>query len=305
MNNFHVGMSGEFRSKLWNSDGSLAHDTGWGRNLILDSGLLLCAANGWGSYCLIGNSSTAPNIAQTSLQGFLASQGSIQSNSGTNNTSSPYEVTATRTWRFAAGVATGTIAEMGVGAVSTNTNLFCRHLVSPPFVKGATQILDVSYRITMFPPLTQAINNGVVIGGVTYDTITTGLQIGQAGVAGTGAIFGPLRASTVASDWNLYDGNLGAITASNPLGSPGLAAGNNISVNTGNGSGFSDFKAPWTLNIGNAPLKCRTAMGGVSTGWRFQTQFTATDGPDIGGPLPKDGTNEFTGWWRYSWGRTP
>ena len=164
------GMGGEVRMKLYDPDGSLAHDTGWDSNLILDQGLEICTTLGtWYNYWSIGDVGTAPTDGDTQMLGWLASSntqvgGDISTNAGSPN----YERAITRTKRFAAGVGTGTIAEFGVGASSDGTTLFSRHSVAVPFSKGINQVLDVSYRFTMWPPTIDAVNNGVVIGGETY-----------------------------------------------------------------------------------------------------------------------------------------
>ena len=133
-----IGIGGEFRAVLRNPDESIAYDSGWGDNLITNLGLTMFSSlDGLVpfSYCYIGNSTAAPAVGQTTMPSLLASVApSTQTPTNSTNVGTPnYERFATKTWRFGAGVGTGTIQDMGVGATSTSVGgLFARHLLTVP-----------------------------------------------------------------------------------------------------------------------------------------------------------------------------
>ena len=105
------------------------------------------------------------------------------------------------TKRFIAGVATGTIREFGVSPDTGDVNVFNRTAISPAISKASDEVLDVSYRLTLWPELND-LNGTVTIDGETYDTITRGLNIGQ----NANDIFsypGPRSSGWAASESNL------------------------------------------------------------------------------------------------------
>jgi hypothetical protein len=84
---------------------------------------------------------------------------------------STYIARQTQGYRFAAGVGTGTIREFGTGPSSSNINMCVHTLVSPEVNKAADQVLDVYYRFSVYPDLTD--NTGsVLIDGQTYDWVS-------------------------------------------------------------------------------------------------------------------------------------
>jgi hypothetical protein len=297
------GVGGEFRLVLRNCMGGIAHDTGWFKNLIPDQGLAnLTASNAAFSRFYIGSGSTAPANGDTQMQTLLAASTTAQgSDVNTYGVAPNYQRTTLKTKRFAAGVGTGTVREVGCGNNATSiAGLTVRQLVSPAIVKGASQVLDVSYRFTLWPSLADVVGS-VTIEGVSYDTITRSLDLDVP----SGDTMGQFGFSTASGGYNgVADGNLGSLTASTPLGSvindveslTWLSGGQTAGV------GYREGDAKFGLNNGNL-------VGGVRTTWsifsplniKMQCQFNlASDGV---GKVLKDGTKEWTPRWRIEWVR--
>ena len=110
------------------SDDSVARETEWFLNLVLDTGLNRMSVGTWIDRCCIGTGNSTPVETQVALDGFLASTTTKQSSSsGVNTTSAPYYRYARVTWRFAQGVAAGNVSEVGLGW--GDANLWNRALI--------------------------------------------------------------------------------------------------------------------------------------------------------------------------------
>lgn len=177
-----ASIRGEFRSFLWDYKGRLKHDTGWNDNLITDHALLAlgvkASAGGgnWVQSCHIGDDDTPPVASNTSLNNGLAGYGYSAGGVETYGWGDfpPWQAFMGY-WRFYAGEGTGTIREMGVSnrpssspTVDGSGRLNAHHLVPTPFVKGATDVLDVWYRATWYHNLTD-VTGQIVLDGLTYD----------------------------------------------------------------------------------------------------------------------------------------
>jgi hypothetical protein len=233
------------------------------------------------------------------MSGFLGfsstSQGSIIN---VNGSASNYEYSTTRTRRFAPGVATGTIRQFGVAQDNDGTDIFSLFSVSPAIVKSAAQTLDISYRLTLWPSLSD-INGTALIGGINYDTTTSWLY----GTINHGSVLAQYGPNTTASFWNAYDGIKGDLADTVPSGDEGTLSTTSPTSGTV-ASGSRDISKKWGLNEANTPTDiCKTAKGRTSFGMYFNTEFAATDGGDIGGGIPKDATQELTLNWQLTWAR--
>lgn len=178
----NLKIGGEFKLVLSDINGRVVQETDWFSNLITNVGLpqMINWANA-SQYFFIGDNNTAPSFTDTALFGFLASTitnvGGSNSNLGLPN----YEWTSIKGRRFNAGQGTGTIREVGIGLsnAQSNNTMVVRSLVTPEVTKAADQVLDVYYRFTVFPDLTD--NSGqITIDGELYDWTTRVGQINQA-----------------------------------------------------------------------------------------------------------------------------
>lgn len=295
------GLGGEFRCILRDEMGRAVYDTGWFHNLLTDLGLNSGLKNGsWYINCHLGTSSTAPAFTDTTLGGWLANHSTSVSGVGVANAGSPnYEGTATRGWRFNAGVATGTIQEIGLGPNTSNINMNVRALISPSIVKAANQVLDVFYKVTIYPFI-GADDVGVVsIGGEDYDYTGRMSNVGETGTAFEA--WGPNYTSTVHT---AYSGSIGTITGV-PGGSTD-ASDSASEINSG-ANAQRDVRVSYGLdsaNFGGAgprSTKMRINMGtGIADEPGYQVEFSrVSDSANI----QKDNTKTLTVDYRVTWAR--
>lgn len=298
---------GEVRAVLRNPDGSIAQDNGWQKNLILDTGLINMGTYdaSWSNYCHVGSNNTAPATSQTALFSWLgrSDTSSITEDGGTP-TGPNYEVTGYRKYRFNAGTATGTIREAGMGVNTSNSNLTTRILISPEMVKSAVQVLDIYYRITIYPDLTTTVTNNVNVSEdgtpVYYDVTSRSGRLGQYGCSAFGW-FGHAQ-----STWTrVYDGAIGAIT--------GQASGNNAgqwpnffnptygSITPITDGCYLDCTWHGGLDVGNLAAGIRSVMVRYDQNFDHQFQFDAVATP--GRLIPKDETKEIDLTFRITWHR--
>ena len=281
-------MRGKYKIEAVQPDGRKRPLTGWMANLITTSGKNQVAAGGYLSVCCVGSGNTTPNTSQTALTSLVGTSSTIQATSTRTQSSPPYYGTLSITYRFAAGVATGNLAEVGIG--STNTALFSRALIldslgSPTTITVlSAEALDVTYLLETIPPTSDATGT-VVINGVTYSyTIRAALvTTSQWSNADAGD-----KAGIYALGFSVYNGAIGAVT-SNPTGSAGGATSiteDSYSVN----SYAQTATAFFGLNNGNVSGGI-TAMSIV-----FGRQINRLGAFQIGvtPAIPKNGTNILT-----------
>jgi len=151
------------------------------RNIVLTTGLARMAVNTWIDRCCVGTGNSTPVASQVALDNFLASTTTKASGAddtgGIQVTEAPFYWFGRRTWRFANGVATGNISEVGLGW--GDSNLWNRALIKD--VNGnpttitvlADEYLDVISEVRVYPKeSTGAFNvvdkSGTVISNHTY-----------------------------------------------------------------------------------------------------------------------------------------
>lgn len=299
---------GEFRLVLRNSMGGIVQDTGWFPNLVTDTGLVHMAVGGtgglaWFSNCHVGSSSTAPATTDTALVSWLGVHTSGKATTyGPTPVAPNYERWQQNGWRFAAGVATGTIRELGLSFRNYNADMSVRALVSPAVAKAADQVLDVYYRLTIWPN-TGDVTGTTTIAGESYNYIVRPSYINSA----TWACITSYGPYTSAAAHKAYGGVLGTVTGEptvfdNSTGDNGYSDSINT---TGIGSGYCDWQAYWGLDSANdygqvtafrTPSTLTGATG--SMGWQIST-LKVSDGSGI----PKDVTKEMYLDFRMTWAR--
>lgn len=208
--------------------------TDWFHNLVLNAGLDRLSVGRADSQLNIGSGNSTPAITQTNLDSFMAASTTVQTQaSGRNfdNPSQPY-YWIRRTYRFNAGVGTGTIAELGLGW--SNTNCFNRTLVKDSggnpttITKLSDEYLDVLTETRVYPQpnISGSFNlldkTNTLVSSHTYtgkvllnqDPNATG-QIGQVGFSyATGAFF--------IADLNIVDDYTTAVAGSVISGATGI-----------------------------------------------------------------------------------
>lgn len=294
-----AGMSGEYRMEVRRADGSLKHDTGWFKNLILDAGLNRLGSGGGVSGCAVGTDSTAPAATQTALVARSAWTTTRQSFTSSAAATAPYYYQVSTTWRFAIGALNGNYSEVGVGWAQDN--MFSRALIvngggtPTPISVLADEQLDVTYRLRLYLPTTDW-GGTYTIGGSSYTVLgrsyavttnywaTVGDPTGAALVAVQGTNYGAA-----------YSGGIAAITATSMSG--GYAGGSDISTHEAysNSSYSRTSTIGWGLNNGNAAAFKGFTVYGTAGGTQYE--FTPA--------IPKDNTKTLTFRLSCSWARRP
>jgi hypothetical protein len=237
-------------------DGRVRPLRDWFPNLITNSGLNRLGTNGVLGACHVGTNNTAPAFTDTGLAGYLAGTTTQQANSTGTQSSPPYYAWRRRTYRFAAGVAAGNIAEVGIAnqALNAGSVNWSRALVldedgDPSTVTVLSdEVLDVTYELRLYPPLDDVTGTMTISGSGDHDytlrasSVTSNSTWAQ--FLGNAASLSPFTNTNLA----VYTGNIGAIT-SNPSGtSSGVDVTNNAySNNSLTRTGYGTYG----LNSGN------------------------------------------------------
>lgn len=294
---------GEFKAILYNPDGSIAVETDWNSNQIVANGMIIYGTSSWYQFCTIGSNGTGPGTGDTGIGSLLGTGVSSSTNplSFSDYPRPPvapnYERYSVKKWRFNAGNGTGTVAEFTISAGNNGTNIFCRHTLPVPIVKSAQQVLDVFYRFYTYPDL--VVKTGqVVIDGITYNWETSYYNV-QYYNNSTFAL-GGLDVSAPYL-FVVYDGAKAALLDTAPSGNSANGA---VQVNVQNGSGYIDSRFDIGLD------QCNTSTGKIKVvafndrqKRRLQCTFSAVDGPDIGGGIPKTEIKIMSLTFKYSWAR--
>jgi hypothetical protein len=307
-----MGVSGEYRCILFDNedDMNVVSDTGWGPNLITDNGLDIWHTGAAFNRTYVGSGTTPANVLDTELQSYIPGGQSNSPGSGdavnVAAIADDWEYSRTRSRRFGPTIGTGPINEIAMGQSTDDSgmDIFNRVVLGATINKAANQVLDVIFRLTIWPPADDVIGTGgtvSTIAGVSYETITR--MLNADGQTGSNAFDKIDLVDAGSTTWVAYDGDLGLITANTPQGSfdnGGTGVGlTQLAYTPGDyfmefsyGAGVSD----WVLGS-----DIRTLKGAVNH-FIFQTQFDATAGGD---PIPKDGTEIMDFSWRISWARRP
>lgn len=274
-------------------------ETGWFDNLILDAGLNRIGTGFYMSACQVGSSNVAPATTQTALSGYIAGTTNIIGDTATAQATAPYYGKRVRTFRFAAGTATGTLAEVGVGWTSTTGNLFSRALILDTLGNPTTitilsdEVLDVVYELRLYPDL---VDNVFVanISGVDYSCVMRACAVttANAWAAGIGSAYAT-SVFTGISGGIAYNGVIGPVTGqpSGTLGGSSVAATLAAYINN---SYQRDMTINFQLNDANLAGGI-TAMVHSNTVGTFQISFSPA--------IPKDNTMTLTVTFRTAWAR--
>lgn len=226
------------RFKLTKGVGSIiTGETEWIDNIITDNGMNKVADNQFNNvsgFCHVGTGTATEVATDTALQTFLAGKGSPTVIADTAQGSAPYYGSYVRKWRFNPGEATGNISEVGISDQVTTGDLWSRARVKdggglPTTIAVlATEWLDVTYEMRLYPDRVDADGTGSVTYDVSYNYTIRGALVTN--FSYLRAAFTQATAAIVSSNYAEGYGSgssLGAVT-SEPSG------GNNI------GSGTTD-----------------------------------------------------------------
>lgn len=266
-------------------------------NLVTTNGANLLGGGGGSplQYCLVGSGNTAPALTDTALQTFVASTQTINSSTQGNSGSSPYFGTRTIQYNFAVGAATGNLSEVGIGPVSTNSNLFSRALIldgvgSPTTITVlSSEALYVTYQLNQYVPLTDVSNN-IIISGTTYAYVL------RASLATSASSWGYVNADVPGiGQAKIFNGAIGAITSS-PAGTQAVSDSNaNNAYSTGS---FSlSGTSTWGLTTGNLSGGITAAQILFGTSQQSRGAYQVSFSPAI----PKDASHILTLSFSTSW----
>ena len=271
-------------------------------NLITNGGLdRMGAFADWLSWCQVGSGTTAPNVNDSALASRIAGTNTVFTSANGAQSSPPYYAWRRNTYRFAQGVATGNIGEVGVGWATTGS-LFSRARVldsggDPTTISvQADETLDVTYEFRYYPKTTD--DTGTVtltgnIGGV-YDwvmrasNVTTEWQITQGGT-NQGFVGGA----------TFRTGEIGAVTQSPAGTASALLAVTPASYS--NGSYERAFTVTAGLAVANLSGGIRSLYLRVGIG-TFQFRF-GLQGTDA--TIPKTADDVLSIIVKHSWARRP
>lgn len=262
-----VQLRGFYRLVVTDQEGKITKDSGLMPNLVTDQGLDFfgtCTPEATSSRnaafansCAVGTGNTAPTNSDTVLVNQLAmlnaSDGGVMSGN-TYTAGPPAYYQGQRSWQFAAGTATGNIAEIGVGPYYSGISslpLFSRALVvdsggSPTVIPVlSTEALTVTYIFQLYTDLTDHAYT-MSLSGTSYSGIwrlanctTPPSQLGVG--SQMGSFTNPIL--------YVFNGTIGS-TSSSPGGSSSYVGITKITTYTP-GSYFRGYTGSYTINQGN------------------------------------------------------
>lgn len=297
-------LAGFWKLDVRRPDGRLSKTTGWFPNLITNAGLnQIGTVSNWLQWCRVGTGNTTPTVADTALAAQVGATSSIQaSTTGTGSGEAPYYGYTSKTFRFAAGTATGNLAEIGIGRTSDTTSaLFSRALILDGSGTPTTltvlsdEFLDATYEIRIYSPTADAAYT-VDISGVTYDVVSRPAAAGSGYWSpGGGFLSGSVGGVYSAQP---FTGTLAAETAENPNGT-GSNAASIAHADYGNNDYYREATASWGLNQGNINIQTIVTNLGSTTGaggmGRMQHQFDPV--------IPKTNSELLSLVFRHTWAR--
>jgi len=182
MNKVTSQLSGRYMLRATRPDGSVRTVADWFDNLVLDNGLNRIGSGGIMSTAVVGSGNTTPANAQSTLAALVGSTTTTQGSDIKGTDLANGFAYCRRTFRFAAGVAAGNLAEVGIGWASNN--LFSRTLIrdgggTPTTVTVLSdEVLDLVYELRVYWPTTDNVTT-VDIGGTTYTVTVRASDVDQ------------------------------------------------------------------------------------------------------------------------------
>ncbi|MHA3099385.1 hypothetical protein [Acinetobacter brisouii] len=298
---FHQKIGARFKLVVRKAkDHSIAHETVWFKNLVLNTGLARMSTGTWIDRCCVGTGNSTPVATQATLDAFLASTSTVQAQSTTKQmTTAPYYYSVTQTWRFGEGVAAGNISEVGLGW--GNTNLWNRTLIKDANGNPTTitvlsdEYLDVVAEVRVYPAQTLSGSFNLLnkMGALISTHTFTGLPyIYDPAIRFDQVILG------MRNGYLIWDGPIGASVTDMPSGGRYNHESVAISYPTP-----TSCRAIYTIGLSNAVTSHKSfllATGGILGGADlnnsgYQLQITP--------PIRKTAAQKMTYTFELSWGR--
>lgn len=264
----------------------------WFPNLITDLGLNRIATYlDYLAHCQVGSSNNAPANGDTALGNRIAGTSTAVSTATGTQSSTPYYSWIRKTYRFAEGVATGNLSEIGVG-YATSGSLFSRALIldiggNPTTITVlADETLDVVYEFRWYPKLTDDTGTVTLTGNIggTYDW-TIRLAYATMG-SGYGVISAITFEPTIPCS--------GALAAITTYPSGGSNAGTSVAESYVSGSYEKYYNVTFGLTVGNFAGGIAACYGYAGAKY-IQVGFSPA--------IPKTSNDVVTLRFKTTWGR--
>lgn len=298
--NMHQEVGALFKLVACKADGSVARETEWFHNLVLDTGLARMSVGTWINCCCVGTGNSTPVATQTALDAFVASTTTQQAKSqAVQVTTAPYYYSATVTWRFAQGVAAGNISEVGLGW--GNTTLWNRALIKDSSGNPTTitvlsdEYLDVVSEVRVYPA--QSLSGSFNLLDKTGAVISTHTYVGIPVMKNPSLTFSQTYLTT-STNYFVWDGALGSITSE-----PGGGRTGAPSLSTTYPTPTS-CRTTFSLGLSEANMSHRTfwvsvaglmSSGDVNSSSSYKAEITPT--------ITKTSSQIMTYTFELSWGR--
>jgi hypothetical protein len=300
-----IGLQGFFTIKIRQPCGTIRREYRF-PNLILDNGLDGIGTNGlsWMQTIALGTDSTPPNASQIGLISLGPS--TTTSNAGTTGfvAGPPPYGWFRESKRFAAGTATGTWSEVGIGR--TGSNLWSRSLIldgggSPlPITVLAIEIVDIEYELRMYRDITDATGTRT-ISGVDYDYIMrpAGL-VSYSNCPARNLVDGTWMTTGSGAGKYIYDGAIGLYTgAPSGLSAFDYQESSVAAYSAGTYTKTTTFN--WSIDNGNVSGGAKSFYGAtfynVTNIVRHQIEFDPV--------IPKNNTRTLSLTVSETWARRP
>lgn len=318
-------IAGQYTLRKYKADtDELVQEIGPFDNLITDKGLNRAGAANFAQYMFVGTGTATPAVTDTKLGNYLAytsgyAPGGIWNSALLRGGSPDYWVQGSGTWRFNAGVAAGTLTEVGIGWLESGSPPSATHRVSSRALivdSGGSPIsitvlpdeyLDVTYSLRYYPYTGSDVVQTVVISGITYTFTTRALGVESNTFCSVGAGF-PMQ----------WTGNTAVFTGTASGTPPALNAINStFMLNQGSAANITTTKAAYVdssleisavfsagltqgnLTYGIRGMLTRTANPNDPSSTFINSAFQSTISPAI----PKDGTKILQFGASVSWSR--
>lgn len=262
-------------------------------NMILDSGLNALGTRSICDGCVVGSGSTTVTPTQTSLVTLVGATTNITSTNHSRVSTPPYYILGRRTFRFAQGVASGNLTEVGTYA-SSSTNLFSRALIVDTQGEPTTltiladEWLDVTYELRCYQDLSDKSFTIPSLLGVEYAVVARPAYVSSS--ISAVSVFENIMYHYTTQSYH-HNGAIGIIT-----GGPG-GTGSGVSTSYSNYVSGS-YERSFILSSG---LNDSNLAGGIAsttiTTSRAIWQFGYTPA------IPKDGFKTLVLTVTISWGR--
>jgi hypothetical protein len=273
-------------------------DSGWFKNSWTDYGVEHLGASDMGYAMSIGTGTGATTGGMVDLVAQTARQQTVSLTADNNGTPN-YDFYDIKYERYNPGVGTGLITEIGMHTANADDQMTCRALLITPMDKQAANTLDMYYRANCTPDLNDY-TGSVLVNGVNYDYTVRPYDVDEFVWAWHGIYPGSVfSGSSSAQNINPWDSKAG--TSGGTMHKINSVVDYPNKIRNWSTIAYLD---ECVFNIKSVYSRFGFSRyvgteGGVGVG------FVATDGPDIGGGIPKDNTEYFTVDWNVTWDETP